>query len=283
MKVLKLTDEIYTNHSGYKQITGIYHKLKDTHNQQVALDLYHLKWIDANLCALLQAVMYKLNKENGLTFSTDHNFLLQEFDVLFRNGFVGNSTEVKDVQESTVPIKAFIKTEINEFEHYVENDLIKHRGMPKFSEPLKSQIKHDLIEIFNNVGLHANTEHPVFVCGQYYPSTKYLNFTMVDLGDGFLPKIQQVTQGKENPICTSKEAVIWAVNGNSIKPYTLHEPGGQGISGIYKFCNGNHGVLQIATGDAYWATDLQKTMWNGCREITDPFCGTMINLFFRHR
>lgn len=99
--------------------------------------------------------------------------------------------------------------------------------------------------------------------GQYYPTLGYLNLTMVDLGEGFLPLISKVTKNTENPILTSKEAVIWAVNGHSVKPYTLQEPGGQGISGIFKFCKGNHGILQIATR-------ILRRQWISCKEPTDP-------------
>jgi hypothetical protein len=71
-------------------------------------------------------------------------------------------------------------------------------------------------------GLHGNsrlyTGYRLYTA--YYPSTKYLNLTMVDLGEGFLDKISKVTSKNESPITTAKEAVIWAVNGNSIKPYT---------------------------------------------------------------
>jgi tetratricopeptide (TPR) repeat protein len=71
-----------------------------------------------------------------------------------------------------------------------------------FSYNMKGQ--NSYFEIFDNVGVHANTIEPVITCGQLYPAARTLKFTLVDLGDGFLKKIARFTRGREytRPVCS---------------------------------------------------------------------------------
>lgn len=280
MRVIKVEGSICTNSSGFKKIISIYDNLSEFKDETVILDYYNLEWFDANLCALLEGVLYKLEEENNLSFKFDKEYLEENFDVLIRNGF-GETGEVKDCKKSTLPLKAFYPNNESGFEQYIREELLQHRGMPKLSKSTKSQIEHDLIEIFNNVDLHANTSYPVFICGQYYPKGKDLKLTIVDLGDGFLPQIKEVTKDSSVPVIDSSSAIKWAIKGNSVKPKTLGEPGGQGLSGIYNFCKESKGVLHIASGDAYWGSDFVGTILGSTRSIESTFSGATINLSFK--
>jgi hypothetical protein len=81
----------------------------------------------------------------------------------------------------------------------------------------KKKLKDCYFEIFDNVGIHANTSYPVMVCGQFFPFLKELKFTLVDLGEGFLKRIKAHTAATALPITMAPQAIAWAVRGGSTK------------------------------------------------------------------
>ncbi|MCC6372887.1 MAG: hypothetical protein IT236_17920 [Bacteroidia bacterium] len=281
MTVVKLRDRIDTSYSGYRKLVEFFNTCRDFTNQTIHIDFYHLDWIDANKSALLEAIMYKLNKENGLSFATDGSFLKEKFDVLFRNGFVKTGQKFEDDRMSTLPTGHFNCKDKNEFINYLEKHLMTHRGMPKLATKLRDKIIEDLIEVFCNSGHHANTQDPFFGGGQYYPRAGCLKFTMVDLGDGFLPRIHAATKGQ---IDTSVDAINWALKGNSSKLALENTSGGLGIKGMHKYCMENDGQLDIITGNGYWSTSQKNTIFEGGRVLDGSvLAGSTINLFFNSK
>ena len=280
-KVFQLEDKIVTNYSGYNQLSKFYHFcLKQPAETSIHLDFANIEWFDGNLCALLWAIVYKLKGTHRHTFTADEKVIKKRFDVLFRNGFFQSSEPVYDDRQSTIPIQAFNCNDKEAFCNYVDHELLAHRGIPKsLNAELKEKISEDLLEVFCNTHYHANTTDPFFVGGQYYPFQGYLKFTMVDLGDGFLPRVKKATAGE---ITTNVDAILWALKGNSTKKILEHCPGGLGIKSMYSYCLQNKGVLQIISNNGFWSSDLQNTIFEGGRELTTPFLGTTINLLFQN-
>ncbi|MFT3677970.1 MAG: hypothetical protein QM781_18915 [Chitinophagaceae bacterium] len=274
-----LENRIDTNYSGYNQLTRLYHFcLGHPSKSHFFIDFKSVDWFDGNLCALLYAIVYHLNKEHGHTFVTDAGIIKEKFDVLYRNGFLQSDEAIVDTRKSTVPIQFFNPSDKERFCQYVDNELLSHRGMPNLTDALKEQISEDLLEVFCNTHHHANTIEPFFVGGQFYPTKGYLKFTMVDLGDGFLPRINKATQGR---IATDLEAIQWALEGNSTKKVLDNCPGGLGLKNMCRYCLQNQGVLQIASGTGFWSTEFENTIFEGGRLLPSKFLGTTINLFFR--
>ena len=278
VKIVSIEGSITTNYAGHNALMNFYHSCKKYQNQTIQINFYKLKFFDANLCALLSAILHKLNKENNLLFVTDIDYLKGDFNVLCRNGFLKSDPPIVDLQKSTIAFKAFHPKDKKGFFEYIENDLMKHRGMPKLSEELYSNIIDDLVEIFVNYDYHSKSRDYFFVCGQYYGKTKFLKLTLVDLGDGFLPSIKKATNGVINK---SNDAVLWALGGHSTKPKFERVPGGLGIKGIHQFVTTNNGIFDIATGETYWSSAISDSKFpNRCINIDKPFCGTTINLSF---
>ena len=155
---------------------------------------------------------------------------------------------------------------------------MNHQGMPKLEKKYYNRIVDDLIEIFTNYNFHSNTTLPFFAAGQYYPKSSQLKFTMVDLGDGFLKKINQVNA----EINTHSQAIQWALNGNSTK-ICDNTPGGLGISSIFDYCQKNKAELDIVTGSHYWSSTYIPTAFSNGRPLSEKiFAGSLINLTFEH-
>lgn len=273
--ILHIKGSINTDFAGIKHLFDFYRKASLHVNKTIFVDFYHLTWFDANLSALLGSMIHKLKTENNLEFSTDGEFLKQNFDILYRNGFIHSEDIIDDERKSSICFRDFKATDNEGFVHYIENDLLCNRGMPDLSDKVKSDIVDWLIEIFNNIELHAKTDYEFFVCGQYFPSKGIIAFTMVDLGVGFLPAIEEKTKGV---VFEAIEAIKWSlVKRNSTRKDRT--PGGIGLSNLYDYLKENQGNMQIVTGDAYWGIELESTQIKGYT-FDKPYCGAMINLFF---
>lgn len=273
--IYKLSEEIYTNSTGVNEIISVYNFFKSKENETVEICFKGLRWIDANLCALLQAVLYKLSKENNLKFIADINTLEEKFHVFFNNGFI-KQNGIKQIGESSVELKTFKPSQENEFIDYIDIDLLGNHGMSEVSPETKERISDAMIELFNNYQVHAKTEYPVFACGQFFPKQEKIIFTVVDLGVGFLPAIKEKTKSNKQPVTTHLGAIKWSVKK---KNTTKQPPGGLGLSDLKKCTIDYSGEIQIVTGDTFWSSSLNEDFFP-FKRIHFPFVGSTINLIF---
>jgi hypothetical protein len=248
---ISLKGSIETGAEGYKKLINLYQECSRYRNCIVNLNLSNLRWMDANLCALLQALLYHLHQNNQLTFSIDVELVKSHFDILFRNGFLSCLLELPDGAGTTVEMKTFKPDEVEGFYDYLSNELF---GQEQLKNACKESnaIIDQLFEVFANIQLHADTTDPVFACGQYFPKKHQLKFTLLDLGRGYLPVIQKFTSlpsYQKQPVRTAEEAIRWALQGNSTK---LDAPGGLGLSNLAEYCKKTAGAFHIATGTAYY-------------------------------
>jgi hypothetical protein len=274
--IIDIKGHLNTDYSGIKRLFEFYHKAKDFYNTTIYIDFYHLQWFDANLSAILGSILSKLATENNLKFSTDLNFLEDNFNVLFRNGFLNSDKLIVDEQMSTISFRSFNPNDKVGFVSYIESDLLVHRGLPTLSAQQKDDILDSLIEVFNNIEIHSNSESDFFVCGQYYPTKGVLIFTIVDLGVGFLPAIQLKTKGVVN---NSYDAILWALEKRNTTKSTT--PGGIGLFDLYNYFKGSNGNLQIITGDTFWSIDMEQTLLKRFH-FAAPYTGSILNLFFKY-
>lgn len=278
----KLEGRIETNYAGMQKLVNFYSFASKHSNCWFNLNIENLYWFDANLSSVLFLYCHLLKKNNKLKFFIDYASLKGDLNVLSRNGFAYYVVENKDSfvpyddRETVIPIKAFKIDDANSFVNYIEQLLVKHRGLGnvKFSD--KERIKNSYFEIFDNVGIHANSTTPVFACGQYFPAKNELKFSLTDFGDGFLSKIAKHTVGNEN-IKHAREAIDWAVKGNSSKENNIK--GGNGLKKILTYCFNSGGSLQIVSDDCYWA--LENRTINTFK-VTNHTRGTTIHLIFRY-
>lgn len=235
--------------------------------------------MDANLSALLLAIVHKLSVENKV-----YTFLLtaDHMNVFWRNGLIahlqrkGNVNPYGDNRESTIACTAFDQFEDEQYCEYIRKDFFGHRGLINLTTSTKTLLTTHFEEVFVNVQQHANTIFPVFTCGQYFPDKNVLKFSLVDLGQGFLPKIAEKTDGK---IKTDNQAIIWATfDLNTTKDILTFGPGGTGLKELKKYCAENDGSLHIGSGKGYVNFIKDKTMEHHL-PISIP--GSIVNLIFR--
>lgn len=253
-----LNGNILTNSNGVQQLYDFFHFAKKHNDCWFNLDLTNLQFIDANLSAELFLLCHLLKKKNNLKFYIDYQSLNGHLNVLSRNGFAYYTVHNKqnfqpyDNRESIIPLKAFKIEDADGFTDYIENTLLKQRGLDFISTDDKDRIKNSYFEIFDNVGIHSNTDLPIFCCGQYFPNAGELKFTLTDYGDGFLKKIASHTLN-DLKITTPSEAISWAVKGGSTK--LNNEKGGNGLKRIMMFCIKSGGSLSIVSDGCFWSLE----------------------------
>ena len=271
---------IYTDFSGTIALLNFYNYAKQHRDCWITLNFDSINFIDANLSAFLYGIIYHLRKTRNIKTYVDFSSINRDLNVLKRNGFTnysaGRHFEFKphDFRDTTIPLMNFSETDVDSYVNYIEKDFLHQRGLKKIRFEDKETIISSYMEIFDNVGLHANTDDPIFVCGQYFPTQSELKFTLVDLGDGFLKKIAEFTEDTEK-IATGSDAVTWAIRGNSTKKDAR---GGTGLRDIFRFCNKTGGSLHIYSDDCYYnLTSQTETI----HKVPRPFCGATIHLIFR--
>ncbi|WP_194972532.1 hypothetical protein [Aquiflexum lacus] len=239
----------------------------------IFLDFSELNWIDANLCAILDSIIFVLNRDWGHRFYIDKKDINGKFEIFQRNGFLKpseNGEVLIDNRETTVKLTRFLTDSDGEFYGYIGDSLFGHKAFEDMPE-VKANLLEHFLEIFANIQTHAKTEDPIFACGQYYPKLFQLKFTLVDLGVGFLDPISKFTRGKIN---SPQGAIEWAlIKTNSTK---IDAPGGLGLSYSKDYCDYHKHGFQIITNGLCWTNDdCLVNYWS-----VPNFPGTVINLIF---
>ncbi|MBC7000234.1 hypothetical protein [Cytophaga sp. FL35] len=274
IQTVKLRGTISTTHFGHEKLISLYKECCHYSNAPITVCFKDLNWIDANMAALLQAIVRKLEKENSLELLADLTASTSDFGILFRNGlFESNEFQGRDTG-TTIRLKEFFPNHEDEFVEYIESDFIDFPRLV-LADNSKDVIVQSLIEIFTNYEIHSKADYPIFLCGQYYPIKKSLKFTIVDLGIGFLEPIKR----KVPQIDTFEKAINWAmVQGNTTK---TDAPGGLGLWELRESMEDNNGFLEIVSGNAYKACGIKSgTRFETCRMLNSFHVGTTINLVF---
>lgn len=275
----KFPKQIYTNAQGFQILTDFYHYCHKYKDCWITIDWSEVQHMDANLSALLLAMIHKLKQENKIKFYLDYQYLRGPMNIFWRNGLAHyiykTDRQPNDDRSSTIPVRAFKIDSVDKFVEYIENDLLKHRGVDSVTFHDKNKVKDSYFEIFNNYEIHAGTQYPLIACGQLFPKQQELKFTLVDMGAGFLQKIKDHTKDLEKPVTTSVEAINWAIKGNSTK---VEAAGGTGLKKILFYCMKGGGSIHIASDGCYWAYDGTISNYR----VQNPVVGTTIHLIFRY-
>lgn len=272
--------DIKTSVIGYETILQFFNKCKQYFNKTIILDFSKAKWFDANMSANLILFCKILKSENNISFEINDIQQNDIHDVLWRNNFfnfiLDKEQKIIDEKQSTISLGNYDSSNSDNFVNYIEENFINHRSLIHLTNNEKINLRNNYFEIFDNIDTHANSSLGCFVCGQMYPQKNLTKFSIVDYGDGFLNKIKEHTKHEIIPISTHKEAILWALRGNTTK---IHEPGGTGLSGILKYCYYNKSSLQIISGDSFFEFVENKKVF---REVKNNIKGTTINLILKY-
>lgn len=275
MKQILMPNKVCSDYEGIAYFSKLYQEIKDESFESIQLDFRNTQWFEANLCAILGAIINHAQNNFNEIVLINFNYKLQ--DILSRNYFLASfqGNKIHDFYDTTIKYRKSKLTDEQLIYSYLEEELLSKKDFPRLSTPVKNEIIRSIFEIFSNAVIHGNCQF-VYSCGQLYPNKNppYINFTIVDLGN----TIKQNVNNFLNTDKTGEEAILWAITeNNTTKPKENKIPGGLGMKLIREFVRLNKGKLQIASADGYWEyiRGEEKSY-----SLENEFVGTIVNINF---
>jgi anti-anti-sigma regulatory factor len=256
---------IQTELQGFAVLAAAYKKASTAEQTDIVLDFTKVGWCDANMAATLGALRAALLASGKRV--RFWNVARQIERVFEKNGFF--ETQRSDTFKTTIPYKRFGIEDAIPFAVYVDEHL-RGKGIPKMSEQLRRKFLEGVDELFGNAAIHSKSAAGVFCCGQMYPKRARLDFTIVDVGVGFMENIRQRLGLSFRP----EAAIDWALQGRNTTR-VLDIPGGLGLKIIREFIEMNGGKLMIVSDAGYWCLNQQRIKRH---RLPHRFPGTAITL-----
>ncbi|MGO3155794.1 hypothetical protein [Mesonia sp.] len=223
---------------GYELLLRLHNDLSSVQNKEIHISFKYVIWLEANLCAILGAIIEALEARSNVVRLIDYEKFHQKSDILSRNGFFNqHDVKIPPTRSHKTPIsyKKFKEKEAIPYNQYIQSELIKNPEFPNHSEKLGKKIKENIFELFENARTHGKCNY-IHTCGQFYPNKKKLHITIVDTGETITNNVQRFLKNKLSPC----DCIQWAMKkGNTTKKGNI--PGGLGLGLIFEFINLNKG------------------------------------------
>lgn len=272
--IFSFEKNLNNNIATYSKLIELYHTLNALEQQKVILDLSNITFLSANLLALLgccvDSTMTKRNHKIAL-----RNLHPKIKAVMQKNGFNRYFTwdNLDDKYHNTMNYDIFESTteHLVDFERYLLLNVFSRNNLPIMNSAYKNSIIDNFLEMFNNVIDHANSSY-VYVCGQFFPKSMNLCFSIVDIGKTIAENVTSYlrTASMSIPSNTLKWAII---PGNSTK--ALEAPGELGFSTLLDFLKHNNGSFILISDKEIYELRASKECFN---TLTLPFPGTIVTI-----
>lgn len=275
MKEIKIAESIKSDFRGYNYLSNLNHQLESSLFEQINLDFSDNRWFEANLCAVLGAILHEAKKNlNDISLV---EMAGPQMDIFSRNHFLASfgGHKISDILDTTIKYRRNKLSDDKLIKEFLMSELINKPDFPKLSDAAKKEIIRSIFEIYSNAILHGECTD-VFSCGQFYPNKlpPRIDFTIVDMGKTIKSNVNEYLRTEKSGI----ESIIWALtDNNTTKPKEKNIPGGLGFKLILEFVKMNKGKIQIVSNDGCWQYSKGK---EELRMLDFPFPGTIVNLEF---
>lgn len=265
--------DIYNTFSDYAYLIDFYHQNKERMYETIEISFERVKWLAANACSSIGAIIQKLmNSFNRINIYDINNNKVK--DILARNGFLAflGQERTHDSRGTTIRFLKLSPTQGRFFSNYIQEELLAKQAMPQMSARLKKKIFEGIYEIFMNAAIHSDTQEGIFACGQFFPGHHRIEFTLTDLGIGIKNRVNRYL----NASFSAEEAIEWAIQErNTTKG---GDSGGLGLSILKQFISLNKGSMQIISNDGFWELSEKGISKN---HFQKDFPGTVVNICFK--
>jgi hypothetical protein len=151
--------------------------------------------------------------------------------------------------DNAIPLFHQTQLDSKGLSRYFCTHLQSGQNMPSMSESLAREVHRSLLELFQNIFLHAESPCGGWVIGQYYPIVKHFQFCVCDSGVGIVDRVT----GAGKVSGASGDAISWALKRGTTTRPTSQGPGGLGLYLLKEFVKLNGGSLRILANDAYYS------------------------------
>lgn len=260
---------IHSNYEGFSRLIDLAAATSACWLDDIEIDMSHVAWFDANMCAPLGAILYKMGCDINTVTLTNAPTSVET--ILSKNGFLCNYGRPRrlDTHGSTIEYKRFEPKDDRYFANYIEKQMVG-KGIPEMSSGLVKKFRESIYEIFSNAVIHSQTKLGIFSCGQYFPKKHRMDFSVADLGVG----IRQNLHGRLGLDLPAEQAINWALEGkNTTKSGPI--PGGLGLKLLREFIELNQGRIQVVSDKGYWELCRGEVV---TKSFSTPFPGTVVNI-----
>lgn len=274
-----LNRNLQNSFQSHNYLSKLAYDFKHTNSARINLDLSNVTFIASNLFAVLGSILFEFDQRN----KGDQELYIvgmneQITEVIKKNGFCKhlNLEKLPDIHNTVIPYMYFPVCEIEEYERYLTLNLVTGTVGNIFSimtPEVRDDISDSLLELFKNVSDHTSCEY-VFTCGQYFPKSYTLYFTIVDMGETISYNVNSYHDS--NGLPRPNNPLEWAMeNGNTTS--LSEKPRGVGLTIIRDFILSNKGELYIfSNNDTY---ELRRTK-ERFQKLDYPFPGTVVTIGF---
>lgn len=264
-----ILNNIDTSFGGYQQLINLYQHFETS--QFETINLSFEKWFSANLSSALGGILDKfIDNYNEIEFEIIPENIK---NIIKKNNFLSHfgHLNVVDTNNTTIKYLKLKKSDGRFFNNYVVMELLSRSELPKMTDELKKKVAESIYEIFINAQIHSESEF-IYTCGQFFPKTNTIEFTITDTGIGFKNKINERFKSSLSSI----QAIKWALmDGNSTKE---NVSGGIGLAILTEFVKMNKGKFQIVSDSGFYQLDSKDEQ---SKQFDGAFPGTIVNMQFK--
>lgn len=247
----KVAKEINNDYLTYNEMNENFDIIDKNPDKKLCFDFSRTSFLQGNMVVYLDLLKRYHYQKNGISHLIDYPSKIKE--LLERNGYIEREIECIDNRKTTISFSRhyFSETKIDKFCEYILSEMLNHYRMNFVTIGLKEKILESVLELFNNVTQHTTAEF-LSTCGQFFPNTKKLIFSMGNLGETFYDKISSKINRGEYDNC-----IEWALGfSNSTKI----ESGGLGLYTLNEFLKFNEGQIQIISGEDFFTKQFKHNM-----------------------
>lgn len=272
----KINIDLQNSHKSHEELCKLAYALKTTPYSKVEVDFSASSFISSNLFAVLGCIFSEFlahnASKNAIIVQGIHPTILE---VIQKNGFCNHIglPKIADKHNTTIPYKIFDVKEIDEYERYLTISLFSRKDLPKMTKRVSDDIRDSLLEIFKNVADHTESSK-VYTCGQFFPKSNMLFFTIVDAGNSIPYNVKKYHEikGKTLP----EKCLAWAVESGNTTLDT-DTPRGIGLSLIRDFVKLNEGSFFIVSGNETYEIQRDRDRYI---QLSAQFPGTIVTTGF---
>ena len=251
-------------------------ELKNTASSKIAIDLSAVDFIASNLFSVLGCIFHEYAQRNPAPNSILLTGLKPKIaKTIQKNGFYKHLglEKMPDMHNTVIPYKYFLVNQIDDYERYLTINLFMRDDLPKMTQSVIDSIRDYLLELFKNVSDHTTSKY-VFTCGQYFPHSYMLYFTIVDIGETISYNVNNYHA--THNLLVPDSPLRWALESGNTTSYSL-KPRGIGLSLIEDFVKQNNGVFYILSDTETYEIYHTKERF---KVLTYPFPGTIVTIGF---
>lgn len=264
-----------TNINSHNCLSALATEVMSVDAKNLVINMKELEYIASNQFAVLGCIMdtfVRNGEERTLMLSGVAHHITE---LIKKNGFCQHFDleKLPDTNNTVIPYKYFSVDEIEHYERYLLLHLLNRDDLPLMTEDVKNNILDYLLEIFKNVKDHTTSKR-IYTCGQFFPKSSMLYFTMVDAGETIPYNVRTYFEkyNQQPP----ENTLLWALQ----EGHTTSDdngPRGIGLSLIKTFIALNKGCFYIVSGKSIYEITKKGERYF---EMESSFPGTIVTLAF---